>query len=93
MRYATVHPVSCAKACIVPLHLSNTKYNDVRSNCFTHVLCRNESRLEFKVKSTNCKYVIAKTAGMSLEAIYRIPVFGLLGLGDGRTAFLQNIPN
>jgi len=36
--------------------------------------------LEFKVKSTNLKHVIAKKAGMSLEAIYRSPVFGLLGM-------------
>jgi hypothetical protein len=72
MQYTTEHPVSCFKACIAPLNASNTKYNDVRNNYFTRVLCFNESLLELKVKSTDCKYVIAKEAGMSLEAIYRV---------------------
>ena len=76
MRYATVNPVSCSKACITPLHLPNTNYNDMRNNNFTPVLCRDESHLEFKVKSTNCKYLIAKKPAVSLEAIYRIPVLG-----------------
>jgi len=37
--------------------------------------------------------VTAEKAGMSLEAMYRSPVLGLLSLGDGRTAFLQNVRN
>jgi len=42
MQYTTVHPVSCSKTCIAPLHLSNTKHNDMRNNYFTRMLCCNE---------------------------------------------------